>query len=293
MSSDGLSRMSWMSGLYATPSTSTWLPLTALPTSFSASWTFCDPPARHVGVDLAREFDKARGVAERLHLPRQVERVDRDAVTAQAGAGRESHKAERLGRCRVDDLPGVEPELVAHDEHLVDEADVDRPERVLQELHHLGRLRTGDRHERLDGDTVERRRRLDAGRRDAAHHLGRVARRKVVAARVDPLRAERQEKVLAADQPACFERRQDDLARRPRIGRRFEHDDLAGPQVLARSRRSRLRCTTRRGRASCSAASARRSRSRRPRRGPRSPPSRAGARPRRAAQRSRDGMSSM
>src|SRR2546427_6700955 len=42
-------------------------------------------------------------------------RVERDAVPADAGAGRELHEPEGLRGRGVDHLPDVHPELVAHD----------------------------------------------------------------------------------------------------------------------------------------------------------------------------------
>ena len=140
-SSAGLSRMSSMSFLYATPSTRMRLPFTALRSSFSACATFLDDERRHLAVDLAGEVDEARLVVQRAHLPREVVRIERDAVSADARARRELHEAERLRRRRVDDFPHVHAELVADDRHLVHEPDVHRPERVLEQLHQLGRFR--------------------------------------------------------------------------------------------------------------------------------------------------------
>ena len=47
---------------------------------------------RHVAVDLAGELDEARVVVERLELPREVERIDRDAVAAEPGPGKNGMK---------------------------------------------------------------------------------------------------------------------------------------------------------------------------------------------------------
>ena len=103
------------------------------------------------------------------HLPRQVGRVDRQAVTADAGARREPHEPERLRRGGVDHRPDVDAELVAVDRELVDQRDVDVPEGVLQQLRELGlagaghrttvstsvAVEVGDRRRRLvDPDTI-------------------------------------------------------------------------------------------------------------------------------------------
>ena len=96
-----------------------------------------DHVARHVGVDLGGQFDEARAVVERLHLPREVQRINRDAVTAEAGAGRELHETERFAGGRVNHLPHVHAEALAHDRQFVDHADVDHAEGVLQQFRHL------------------------------------------------------------------------------------------------------------------------------------------------------------
>ena len=82
-----------------------------------------------------------------LRLPRQVERVDRNAVAAEARARVERHEAERLGRRRVDDLPHVDAEPSHISAISLTSADVDRAERVLEQLDHLGDLRRADRHD--------------------------------------------------------------------------------------------------------------------------------------------------
>ncbi len=89
-------------------------------------------------------------------LPREVERVDRDAVPAQPGARIEGHEAERLGGRRVDDLPHVDVHLVAHERDLVHQPDVHAAERVLEQLHRLRHLGRAHRHDRVRALGVER-----------------------------------------------------------------------------------------------------------------------------------------
>ncbi len=75
--------------------------------------------------------------------------------------------------------------------------------------------------------------RFEAGRGDAAHHLGGVDGGPIFAARVDPLGREGQEEVLPHFQPAgFFQARQHQLARGAGVGARFEHDHHAGVHVL-------------------------------------------------------------
>src|SRR5207249_1747598 len=60
---------------------------------------------RHFAIDFAREVDETRLVIQRPHLPREIMRVERNAVTANAGAGRELHETEWFGRGSLDHFP--------------------------------------------------------------------------------------------------------------------------------------------------------------------------------------------
>ena len=130
-----------------------------------------DDPVGHRAVDLAGQLDEARVQAVLARLPGQVERIDRDAVPAEAGTRIVGHEAERLGGGRADDLVDVDAHPVGDDLHLVDEADVDRAVDVLQQLGQLGGLGRAHRHDRVDHLAVERDADLEAGRRDAAADL--------------------------------------------------------------------------------------------------------------------------
>ena len=61
------------------------------------------------------------------------------------------------------------------------------PERVLEELHHLGHARGADGHDRVHDRAVELRHEPGAVRRDAAHDLGNVLGLVRLVPRVDPL----------------------------------------------------------------------------------------------------------
>src|SRR5436309_1910809 len=112
------------------------------------------PELGHLGIQLAGKLDEAGLVVEGPHLPREVMRIEGNAVPADAGTGRELHEAEWLRRRRLDHFPHVHAELVADDRHLVDEADVHTAESVLQDLDELCRLRGRNRHERVDGRLI-------------------------------------------------------------------------------------------------------------------------------------------
>src|SRR6266581_2640995 len=62
---------------------------------------------RHLGVDLASQFNETRMFTVLARLPCEIERIDRDAVTAQTRTWIEGHEAKRLGFRRFDDFPDV------------------------------------------------------------------------------------------------------------------------------------------------------------------------------------------
>src|SRR5215468_1280487 len=91
---------------------------------------------RHALVDVSGELDEAGIEPVHLRLPREIERIDGDAVASEPWPRVKGHEAERLRLRRLDDLPDVDLERTAHERDLVDQADVDAPEGVLEQLHH-------------------------------------------------------------------------------------------------------------------------------------------------------------
>src|SRR3546814_2121581 len=94
---------------------------------------------RHRGVHLAGKFDEARVDAEFARLPRQIERIDRNAVAADARTRIISGEAERLRLRRLDDLEDVQPHPLRDDLHLVDQPNI-RSEEHTSELQSLMRI---------------------------------------------------------------------------------------------------------------------------------------------------------
>ena len=92
----------------------------------------------HGGVDFAGQLDEAGVEVELLGLPGEIERVDGDAVAAEAGAGIEGLEAEGLGFGGVDDFVDVDAHLHAELLELVDQGDVDAAVDVFEQLGHLG-----------------------------------------------------------------------------------------------------------------------------------------------------------
>src|SRR4029077_6293131 len=84
----------------------------------------------HGGVDFTGKFDEARGEVVLAGFPGKIERVDRDAVTAEAWAWIKGHEAEGLGGGGVDHLPQIHAHAEAEEFKFVDESDVDAAEDV-------------------------------------------------------------------------------------------------------------------------------------------------------------------
>ena len=132
-------------------------------------------------------------------LPREVERVERDAVAAEARARIERLEAVRLRLCRLDDLPDVDAHAVADDGHFVGEADVDVAVRVLEQLLHLRDGRGADLvHAAFEHMAVQRRGDLGAVLSDAADDLRGILCLILLIAGIDALGREREVEVLAA-----------------------------------------------------------------------------------------------
>ena len=187
---------------------------------------------RHLAVDVAGQLDEARLDAGLLGLPRKIERIDGNAVAAQAGAGIKRHEAERLGGRGVDHFPHVDAHAVAHQRDFVHQADVDHAERVFEQLHHLRHARGAHRDHGFERLLVEQRADFGAGRRDAAHHFGNILGLILGVAGIHALRRKAQEEILADLQPGFFEHRQHQLVGGAGIGGRFQNHQHAGMKIF-------------------------------------------------------------
>ena len=108
----------------------------------------------HLSVDLAGQLDEPRAHVELTGLPGQVERVDGNAVPAQARTWVERVESERFGAGGGDDLPHVDAHVVQQNLHLIDQGDVDAAIDVLEDFRRLRRFATADRNHGIDGPAV-------------------------------------------------------------------------------------------------------------------------------------------
>ena len=186
----------------------------------------------HAVVDHHRGLDHRGVEAVFAGFPAQVIGIERDAVAAQARAGIEGREAERLGLGRFDDLPEVDPHLVAEDCELVDQADVDVAVGVLQDLGHLRHGGGGGpEYFPLQDGFVHGRDHFGGVCTEAADHLGGVLGLVDQVAGIDPLGAEAEVKVLAALQAGGLEDGLDQLFGGSGVGGGLEDDHHPAVQV--------------------------------------------------------------
>src|SRR5690606_30304616 len=130
-------------------------------------------------------------------LPGQIEGVDGNTVSSEAGTGIEGMKTKGLGGRGLDHLPDVGIHPIAEDLHLVDERNVDTPVDVFEELGHLGHARTRDGDDVLDHTAIQCNGNVTARFRVSTHELGNVPRAVDGVVRVFALRGIREMEVLA------------------------------------------------------------------------------------------------
>src|SRR3954470_9275019 len=135
---------------------------------------FIDNKVGHLAVDVAGELNEPGFYAGLFRLPRQIERINRNAMAAEAGPGVERHEAEWLRCGCLDYLPDVDAHAVAHQGHLVHQPDVDHTESIFEQLHHLGNACRAYRDYGIQGLAIEERANLRTRRRDAADNLRNI-----------------------------------------------------------------------------------------------------------------------
>ena len=164
-------------------------------------------------------------------------------MTAWADTWVERLEPERFGGGCVDHAPYVDAHLVAQLGELVDEGDVDRPVRVLEQLRHFGdvwRLHRSHQRGVVHQREQERLGKVGTGRRETADDFRGVSYVPLRVARVDALGRERQMKVDARSQTGLFENRPDELCGRAGVRGRLQHHQHAAPQHLGHGARRRL-----------------------------------------------------
>jgi len=189
---------------------------------------------RHPVIDHHGRLDHA-GVEPVLPgLPAEVVGIQGNAVSPQAGAGIEGLEAIRLGLGRVYHFPDVDVHFIAQNSQLIDQAYVDVPIGVLQDLLHL---RHGGRgyggHVPIQNGAVHHGDHLRGVSTDGTHNLRGVAGLIDEVTRIHPLRGEAQVKVLPAlEAAALFQNGADQLLRGAGIGGGLQYHHGTGLEVF-------------------------------------------------------------
>src|SRR3954469_16618581 len=121
-------------------------------------------------------------------LPREIVRVKRNAVAADARSWKERHKTKRFCCGRTNDLPGVDAESIADLGHLVRHANIDRSKCVFPQLASLSNPSRRDRVYFVYDLTIKQRGNLCRIFGNAANNLWNVVCLKLRIARIDSFR---------------------------------------------------------------------------------------------------------
>src|SRR5258708_33424882 len=111
---------------------------------------------RHGRVDFDGHFDEAGLEVKFPGFPGEIERVYRNAMSAQSRPGIKRMKTKRLGGSRLDYFPDIDVHAQAQQLEFVDQGDVHAAVDVLQQFGHLRRGRTGYMHNASENTLVER-----------------------------------------------------------------------------------------------------------------------------------------
>ena len=165
-------------------------------------------------------------------LPRQIMRIERDAMSADSRTRIERHETERLRRRRANDFPGVDIQRVTKAGHLVCHADVYRAKSIFQQLRGLGHTRGSYGMNVVDDVRIKmcgNDRRIGC---DPADDLRNVMRHELRISGIDALRREREQKILVEFQTRLFKHRQQHFVGGAGISRRFQNDQLPAAQAF-------------------------------------------------------------
>src|SRR5438046_9410210 len=96
-------------------------------------------------------------------------------MSAQTRSRIKRHEPKWLCLGGINHLPDIDAHRAVNDLEFVDEGDVDAAENIFEELDRLRDAARGNRHDRLDGKTVERLGFFKTSRRITAHNFGNVS----------------------------------------------------------------------------------------------------------------------
>ena len=149
-------------------------------------------------------------------------RVNGNAVSAQAGARGEFHKAKGLCGSSLDHFPHIHTQFLTHDGHFIGQADIDGPECIFQEFNHFRRFRIRYSYHFTDNSPVQCCAMLGALIGNAPQYFGCVGCPKLLISRVDPFRGKTQPEIFSRTEPLDFQLWQNKLPGGARIGSTFQ-----------------------------------------------------------------------
>src|SRR5688500_13921120 len=107
-------------------------------------------------VDFTRQVNESSRKVILLCFPRQIERIDRYAVTAESWPRIEGLISEWLAARRVDYFPDINVHSMGQKLQFVNERDIHCPVDVLEQFNEFGSFGRGNGHDSIDNLLVER-----------------------------------------------------------------------------------------------------------------------------------------
>src|SRR5262249_6428778 len=140
----------------------------------------------HGRIDLTGQLNEARVDAEMPRCPRQIERVNRNAVATQSWSRIERLKTKRLGLGRRNDFPNVDIHGIKYDLELVNQGNMNSRIGILKYFASLRPLIVADGDHENNRPLVKCNRQLATIAVHAANDFGDIARGVLGIARVFP-----------------------------------------------------------------------------------------------------------
>src|SRR5262245_60871592 len=116
----------------------------------------------HPTVNFGCQADESSLKIQRLELPSEIMRIDRNAVTSQSWARMEWNETKGFSRGCVDYFVDIYAQYVTHQRQFIDHPDVDTAKGVLKKFDHLGAFGAGDGNDSLNELRIEDARHLGA-----------------------------------------------------------------------------------------------------------------------------------
>src|SRR5262245_25677593 len=92
----------------------------------------------HPTVNFGCQTDKSSLKIQRLELPSEIMRIDRNAVTSQSWARIERNETEGFGCSRINHFVDIYTQYVTHQRQFIDHSDVNTAKGVFKKFDHLG-----------------------------------------------------------------------------------------------------------------------------------------------------------